>query len=476
MINKELLILIIGRVLQIIIALLSIKIATKYLEPIEMGNYYLIMSIVGLYGFFLINPVGQYINRNTHRWYEEKKIMNVFFVFNFYIVLMSFISFIFTYLLYKVGIGNSIEMFYFILFVSLYIFFNTWNQTIIPMINLLENRVSFILFTIGTQIIGLLLSIYFINYFDFKGIFWILGQVFGFGLFAIFALLYFIRKIQNDFNISNSFRMIKYDNIKSVLKFSLPLSFGVLFLWMQTQSYGIIIEKYISAEFLGYFGVGIALAFAISSAFETVVMQYLYPMMYKNMKDESKFKNTINDILNLIVPIYFLLALFVSFLSFYFIKILVDAKYYDTYIYTIFGIWIAFFRMSSNMIANIAHAKIDTKKLIFPYAVGGILSVVGVLIVTQFENYKTLASIALLFASFIGFITMYFKMNKLVKINLEIKIFLMIFLYSLPLLISIYFYEYSYQLKYSLIILTVYGIYFLFVMYMIIKKRGVLVE
>ncbi|MDX4035710.1 hypothetical protein Q6A69_05160, partial [Aliarcobacter skirrowii] len=79
MINKELLVLIIGRVLQIIIALLSIKIATKYLEPIEMGNYYLIMSIVGLYGFFLINPVGQYINRNTHRWYEEKKIMNVFF-------------------------------------------------------------------------------------------------------------------------------------------------------------------------------------------------------------------------------------------------------------------------------------------------------------------------------------------------------------------------------------------------------------
>ena len=120
MINKELLILIIGRVLQIIIALVSIKIATKYLEPIEMGNYYLIMSIVGLYGFFLINPVGQYINRNTHRWYKEKKIINIFFIFNFYVVFMFFISFILTYLLYKVGIGNSIEMFYFILFVSLY--------------------------------------------------------------------------------------------------------------------------------------------------------------------------------------------------------------------------------------------------------------------------------------------------------------------------------------------------------------------
>lgn len=476
MINKELLILIIGRVLQIIIALLSIKIATKYLEPIEMGNYYLIMSIVGLYGFFLINPVGQYINRYTHQWYEAKKLMNVFFVFNFYVIFMSFISFILTYLLYKLGIGNSIEIFYFILFVSLYIYFNTWNQTIIPMINLLGNRISFILFTIGTQVIGLLLSVYFINYFDFKGIFWILGQVIAFGLFAGFAWLYFIRIIQNNFDISSSFKMIRYNNIKNILKFSLPLSFGVLFLWMQTQSYGIIIEKYIGAEFLGYFGVGISLAFAISSAFETIVMQYLYPMMYKNMEDESIFKSTINDILNLIIPIYFLLALFVSFLSFYFINFLVDAKYHDVYIYTVFGIWIAFFRMSANMIANIAHAKLNTKKLILPYAVGGILSLVGTFVASQIENYNYFVPFILLLASFMGFVAMFFRMNKLVEIHLEFKIFLIVLLYSLPLLISTNFYEYSYQIEYSLGVLAVYGIYFLFVMYKIIKKRGIIVE
>lgn len=476
MVNKELLVLIIGRVLQIIIALLSIKIATKYLEPTEMGNYYLIMSIVGLFGFFLINPVGQYINRYTHQWYEEKKIMNVFFVFNFYVLFMAFISLFITFLLYKTGIGNNVDMFYFILFVSLYIYFNTWNQTIIPMINLLGNRVSFLYFTISTQIFGLLLSVYLINYWDFKGVFWILGQIISFGLFAIFALLYFKNKIQNNFDIITAFKMMRYNNIKSILKFSLPLSLGVLFLWMQTQSYGIIIEKYIGAEFLGYFGVGISLSFAISGAFETIVMQYLYPIMYKRMNDENRFQNTITDILNLIIPIYLLLAIFVSFLSFYFIKILVDEKYYDTYVYTIFGIWIAFFRMSANMLANIAHAKLNTKKLILPYAAGGILSLVGVLIASQFENYEYLISVALLFASFVSFMAMFFRMNNIVKINLEINFFLLVILYSLPLLVSIYFYKYSYQIEYLLGILTVFGIYFLFIMYMIIKKKGVVVE
>ncbi|RAZ49867.1 lipopolysaccharide biosynthesis protein [Campylobacter hyointestinalis] len=470
--NKELFILVTGRVLQIVISLLSIKIATKYLDPMEMGNYYLVMSIVGFYGFFLINPIGQYINRHTHKWYEEEKLINVFFVFNFYVLFISFMSFIVTYFLYKIGIGNGIEEKYFVLFISLYVYFNTWNQTIIPMINLLRNRLSFILFTVFTQLFCFVFSVYFINYWDFKAIFWIFGQVVGFGLFAFFALLYFVNNIQGNFDILYSFRMIKYSSIKNILNFALPLSFGVFFLWMQNQSYGIIIEKYIGSEFLGYFGVGLSLAFAISGAFETIIMQYIYPTMYNSMQDCNKFKSVINDIFNLAIPIYFLLSIFVSFLSFYAIRIFVDFKYYDAYIYTIFGIWISFFRMSTNMMSNIAHANLCTIKLIFPYAVGGILSVFCALMAIQFENYKIILPIALLFSNFIGCLVMYLKMNSLVQIKFEIKIFYRILLFSLPLLTSFYFYEYAYKIKYLLCILFGYGVYFLFIIYKVLKNRS----
>lgn len=473
MINKELLVLIIGRILQIIISLLSIKIATKYLTPAEMGNYYLIISMVGFYGFFLVSPVGQYINRYTHKWYDRKKILNIFFLFNFYILLVSFVAFITTYIFYKFGIGNDIKMFYFMICISLYVYFHNWNQTIIYMINLLEKRAAFVLFAVFTQISGLLLSIYFISYYKNESIFWIFGQIISFGAGAILSLFYFIKKIQNNFNTSNSLKMISHTNLKSIFKFAAPLSLGVVFLWMQGQSYSIIIERYINADFLGYFGTGVSIAFAIFGAFEAIVIQYLYPIIYKSMQNDNKFKNIINNMLNLIIPIYFLLALFASFLSFYFVKILVNYKYYDVYIYTIFGVWASFFRISGNVIANIANAKLDTKKLVVPYAVGGILSAVCILIATKFENYEILIPVALVFASFMGFLAMYFQMNKLVKINLEIKTLLMVLLYSLPLLISIYFYKYSYELKCSFIITAIYGIYFLFVMYIIIKKRGV---
>jgi len=148
----------ISRVLQVIIAFLSIKIATRYLESSEIGNYYLIISIVLLYILFLINPIGWYIVRYTHKWYKEKRILNIYFIYNFYIILMSFISLELTYILYQFGIGNNIDIFYFVMFISLYIFFNTWNQTIIPSINLLGNTISFAIFTIFTQILALLLS------------------------------------------------------------------------------------------------------------------------------------------------------------------------------------------------------------------------------------------------------------------------------------------------------------------------------
>ena len=471
MIGKEFFILAIGRLLQVIISLIGIKVATKYLEPIEMGNYYLIMSMIGFYGFFLINPVGQYINRHTHRWYEEKKIINIFFVFNFYVILISCASFFVTWVFYKAGVGNSIDMFYFLLLMPLYIFFNTWNQTIIPMINLLGNQTFFMLFTIFTQIFGLVSSVYFINHWINQGVFWIFGQVVGFGVVAIFSLLYFIIKIQNNFSMRSSLNMINYINIMHVFKFSAPLFFGIVFLWMQTQSYGIIIEKYIGAKFLGYFGIGISIAFTIFGSFEILISQYFYPIMYKSMKDECSFKITINIILNLVIPIYLLLVFFISFLSPYVVKVLVDAKYYDSYIYIIFGAWISFFRVSANMIANIAHAKLRTEKLIIPYCVGGVLSVACVLIAIHFDNYNMLIPIALLFAGFAGAFTMYIKMNNIIPIKLNYKIFLIVFLYSIPLFISTYFYNFAYQLKYSIIILVIYGRYFLSILYVITKGK-----
>ena len=73
--------------------------------------------------------------------------------------------------------------------------------------------------------------------------------------------------------------------------------------------------------------------------------------MYKSMTNDKDFKILFTSIINYIIPIYFILAICVSFLSVYLTTILVDPKYHSVYIFVIFGIWIEFFRMSSNLLS-----------------------------------------------------------------------------------------------------------------------------
>lgn len=470
MINKELFILVLGRILQIVILLIALRISSKLLAPNEMGNLYLVLSICSFFAFFLINPIGQYINRKTHEWYKDNNLLNKLYIYNYYVISASIFSIILIYSMYIYGIGNIIELKLLIIFIPLYIFFNTWNQTIIPMINMLEKRIIFTILTILTLLLSLAFSYYFISYYATLGIYWFIGQIVGFAIMAIIAFIYFVKYIDNSLNFKIAHSWININNIKKILIFVLPLAVSVFFVWMQSQSYRIIIEKYIGAEFLGYFGVGMAISIAISSSFETIVMQFLYPKIYKSMKDDESFKIVFTNTINTIIPIYFLLAICTSFLSIYVTTILVDSKYHSVYIFVIFGIWIEFFRMSSNIISTASHSKMKTSKLIFPNLIGGLIVLFGVYVVSKYENYELFIPLVLLFAGFVLFILMFYKMNQLIKIEFNFRKFFSLFIYSSIFLLSTLFYELSSNIYYSGIVVFLFGVYFLWVLNNLIKS------
>ena len=339
---------------------------------------------------------------------------------------------------------------------------------------MLEHRAIFTTLTISTLAVSLVLSYLLIVLLEADGIVWFVGQSMGLGLIAIVSLIYFREKIGDKLSISMAHSEITCINFKNILSFSLPLSIGVMFLWIQTQSYRLVIEKLIGAEFLGYFGVGISISNAISSSFEAIVMQFLYPKMYKHMNDEAHFKIIFSDILNTILPIYFFVAIFVSFLSIYLTIILVDIKYASSFLFVIFGIWIEFFRMSSNLIATIAHSKMKTKELIFPYAFGGIIVLFGTFFGSFTENYKLIIPIVLIISGFVTFVTMFQQMNKIMKIDLYVKSFLKIVPYTFVFIFLALFYEYANNVILSIVVITVFGIYFIFALYKIVYFRGVI--
>lgn len=260
-------------------------------------------------------------------------------------------------------------------------------------------------------------------------------------------------------------------NLKHILNFAFPLSVGVLFLWMQNQSYRLIVEKYIGAEFLGYFGVGLAIAMAISTSFETIVMQFLYPKLYKHMNNQSQFKIIFSDLINLVIPIYLFLAIFVSFMAVYLTNILVDAKYTSSFIFVVFGIWVEFFRMSSNLVSVAAHSLMQTKVLIAPYATGGVFVVAGAYFVSQSSNYQLLLPIVLLAGGFLTFLKMLHAMNKISRIALKMANFVQILGYSSVFVGVVLMHNSLISLYKSSVVVFIFGLYFLFVLYRFIKQQ-----
>ena len=70
----------------------------------------------------------------------------------------------------------------------------------------------------------------------------------------------------------------------------------------------------------------------------------------------------------------------------------------------IYGSWIELFRMTTNTMSSVAHSEMQTKYLIKPYHVGGLLAVIGVYFGAKYCNHHHYIIPAILMVS--GFITM----------------------------------------------------------------------
>ncbi|KIM09155.1 MAG: hypothetical protein KU28_00495 [Sulfurovum sp. PC08-66] len=471
--NKDLAILVAGRIAQIAIMLISIKISTALLSPAQMGNIYLIMSVTGFFGLFFINPVGQYINRKTHEWHTQGVLLNRLYNYNFFVIAASLIAVLVVFLLYSMGVGKENSFVLWMVLIPLFVFFYTWNQTMIPMVNMFEHRAAFTLMTILTQALSLMFAYTMVLSFQKEGIVWFSGQVFGLGVMALVALIYFYIKIEDRFDMREAYSAINKKSLSNILKFVLPLSVGVFFLWMQNQSYRLVIDKYIGVEFLGYLGVGMAIASAVANSFEMIVMQFVYPKIYKHMNDEKKFTFIYAEVINTVLPIYFLMAIFVSFTAIYLIAILVDVKYASAYTFVIFGVWVEFFIMSSNLISTVAHSKMKTKKLITPFALGGVIVFFGTYIASSSEDYALWIPMILVFSGVVTFASMYMSMQNLLRIKIEIKNFLFVAMLGIGFVLSLFFEHLRSDIVYALFISIVLGIYFLVSIYIFIRYKGI---
>jgi O-antigen/teichoic acid export membrane protein len=360
----------------------------------------------------------------------------------------------------------------FSIIVFIYSFFVFLSQFIANVFNMLYFRLIFTTLTISISLFSLFFVYLFIKLFGNNAENWLLGTVVSNMIFMIMGVFILKNRLNEKFNgFFYSFKKITKEKIKTILVFVLPLSIATLFMWLQNSGYRILIEQNIGLEFLGFLGVGLAISGQVASTIESIVMQYFHPIYYKQITNATiqERKKAIESFINKALPIYFMLAIFLTFLAKYVVEILVDEKYYGVYVFTTFGIWIEFFRMTSNLFGNISQSEMNTKKFMKPYIIGSLVTIILVYFSSLKENYDFYLPIALLIGGLFTMIIMYISMKKLIDFKIDFRLIFFSFLVSLPYF-STYLFNFETDLVLNLLVVGSFGLYFLGTIYYIYKK------
>ncbi len=472
--RSDLMILGVGKLLQMILLFFAVRLFTTYLSDQEIGNLILMVSVASFFGMAVINPVGSFINRKLNSWKETGQIFSNFISFNYYVVLISLLTLIVPYLLSFAGIGDSLDTLYFSLALFLFVFFNTWNQTIIPSLNLLFYRKQFVIFTLLSTSLYLMLSTLLVQFFEPTAISWIFGQSFGLALGFFMALVFFLKVVV--INESKSLPDVDWAGIRRVSRFSLPLSLATLLFWVLGNSYKLIIEGALSAEELAYIGLGLSLATSLAGAIETLLMQVFQAPFYKGISecdsiDERArlFQSFINNTIPVMGAALFMLIAISPFV----LAILADSRFISAYIFLMCGLLIEFLRVSVNIISHAAHSELQTHKNIIPYLWGALIASLSIFLSVFSAHWQWLVIVALIFSWLITLLLMVRSAKRLLNFTFPWQLLARLVLYILPVIfVSYWLWNQAANLAISMSFTCIAGLYTAMILYKQFLRTG----
>jgi len=414
--KKTFIIIVIGRILQVIVSFLTLKVVTNYLSKENVAYYFLLLSIMNYFGLSLISPAGQYFNRKVHFWHSNKILFNRMFNHFIYVSIISLFSVFVIYLcMASFELLNGLDPLLISTLIGTTILFNTITTTIVPTFNMLEYRISYVFFNLSWVTLSLISSVILINIFDKNVYYWFCGQIVVQFSISVIAIIFLKKTLKEPFSMTESFSAITIDNIKNVLSFSAPLLVSTMLMWITIDSFRFILEKTHGLTYVGIFSVGFAIAQRFSYASETIAQQVFFPEYYKKINDTDKI-NRSNAWMKLFyscLPVYVLTLLFTVIFSSLLIDIFSGPQYQNAQYFVVTGAFFHFFRKITAIFAMSAHSEMKTSILIKPYFVGAIFSSVIVFYFSD-KNYNLPATIITI-GSFFMLVTMIYNTKKLIS-------------------------------------------------------------
>jgi O-antigen/teichoic acid export membrane protein len=372
-----LIIIILGRTAQFLLALVMMRVATTLLSPVEMGRVSLVLTTIAFFALFLVNPVGMFINRRLHSWQANGTARHYLISYVNYLLMVMSIAAICLPLLYVIGVMNfGISLDWLIFLVCGSLLFNTINQTAIPSLNLLGDSGKFVLLSVASILVSFICATLLVLMVQPSAQYWLLGLLTGQTILGCIGTKVLFARLQETGTI-NVPPTIHRQHLQAIFSFAWPVAIAAGFGWVQGQGYRYLIEGQLGLAQLGLFVAGYGISAGMIAAFESVLTTYFQPRLYRDVSNYHPVRqaHAWQRYAASVIPSLVLTVAFIVMLAPELTRIFLGENFQSAAEYVVWGALAEAARVLMGIYSLIAHVHMRTRWLIWPSLVGAVLSI-----------------------------------------------------------------------------------------------------
>jgi O-antigen/teichoic acid export membrane protein len=370
------LLIVVGRAAQFILALVMMRVVTTILPPFEMGRMALFISATAFFALFLVNPVGMFINRRLHAWETLGLVRRYLDYYWAYLLVVAVLASAILSVMNDLGsIGFQTSATWLWVLVCGSLLLNTANQTVIPSLNLLGFRGWFIGLTLATLASGFLVAVVLLTHLQPRAEYWLLGLLVGQAVFAGIGGKVFFARLTTP-QAPRSGGSIRA-HIGVLFGFAWPVSIAVGMNWVQSQSYRFFMEDSLGLAALGLFVAGYGISAGLIAGLESVFTTYFQPIFYKHVSGDDRIEQgkAWTSYASAILPSMLLVGFFVAAAAPELTRLLLGVGYKESSQFVAWGAIAEMARVFTGVYGMVAHARMKTSLLLVPNAIGAVISI-----------------------------------------------------------------------------------------------------
>jgi O-antigen/teichoic acid export membrane protein len=373
---RDIIILGLGRALQVLAGLITIKTATTVLSPGEVGSMNQLMSLAILGTSALLMPMTAYIGRGCLEWMDAGVLSQrlgsyLLIILAVALACGSVVWAIQTQLMVVSGI-NPVWVAGLVMLYTVGFALHTMGSS---GLNLIGHRFLYVLFVNIAAWGGLLLAIWWSKQ-DASPELWLLGIFFGFLLSSLsYVLLDRYAREAVPVSASHLPDVLPFD-WKTMSMFVGPQAIAFLFFWIQTQSYRFVLSWVTDITTVGLFAAGYMVCSVPMQTFESLFNEFYSPTMFRALKGQNieGIARAWNDYAAAYIPAVILFGAFLIGNATFLVKLLLGEQFQVIASILIWPALTETFRAISSTLHQLGLAKVDMTVNIIPVVLGALVA------------------------------------------------------------------------------------------------------